>query len=306
MFGGHAFNIAAAASTAKIFTDKSDELIPLMEPFLNSAFRDQWIDITTPELNYPITNPTKVRYEIIHTFIAYGASAYRSVKVLNEIVECGNCDSYGHDSILYIKATKAIEYLRKVTPACCRKENIDKTVQTSIRLIDKQDRGMVSMSHLKFIDQDGQNIIFDDLKAKPFVLTFFYTQCANPLKCASTVHRLGELEKECIKNNLMNKIGIYGMTYDSDFDTPKILKKYGKMYGVTFNNHMKFLKTVDPSTAGLSDQLQLRVNYGAGSVNQHGIQLFIFDKNEKIAALSDNEVWAVDDVYKILLELTKE
>ena len=87
---------------------------------------------------------------------------------------------------------------------------------------------------------------------KPFVLAFFYTQCTNALKCVSTVHRLGELETECIKDNLPDRVGIYGMTYDPDFDTPSILKKYGEMYGVRFNKNMKFLKTEDSSGAILS------------------------------------------------------
>jgi len=305
LFAGHSFNIAAAAAAGRNFTDKSDELVPLMEPFLNSSFRDEWVDITTPELNYPIKNPTKARYEIIRTLIAYGASAYRSVNLLDEIVECNNFGSYGRDSALYLKAVKAANYLRKVTPECCQKEAIVK-VQHGIQLINKQYRKTIPIGHMKLIDQEGQSLKFDDLRHKPFVLTFFYTQCTNALKCVSTVHRLGELETECIKNNMGDRVGIYGMTYDPDFDSPSILKKYGKMYGVKFNENTKFLKTVDNLNASFSSQLELRVNYGAGSVNQHGIQLFIFDKEGELAAVCDNDLWAVDDVYKILMELTKE
>ena len=122
----------------------------------------------------------------------------------------------------------------------------------------------------------------------------------------STVHRLGELETECMNDNLADKIGIYGMTYDPDFDTPSILKKYGEMYGVGFNKNMKFLKTEDSSGPTLSNQLQLRVNYGAGTVNQHGIQLFVFDKQGRLAAVCDNDSWSVSDVKNCLASLIDE
>lgn len=306
LFAGHAFNIAAAAAAARRFTNKSSELVPLMEPFLNSLFHDEWVDITTPELNYPIANPTKARYEIILSLIAFGPPAFRSVKLLDEIVECKNCGSYGGDSTLYTKALKATEYLRKVTPVCCQKETIVKSEQPGILLIDNQNRKNVSMRQVKLIDQEGKTLEFDDLMDKPFVLTFFYTQCTNALKCVSTVHRLGELEEECNKNNLAHRVGIYGITYDPDFDTPSILKKYGKMYGIKFSDNMKLLKTADNSFAPLINQLKLRVSYGAGSVNQHGLQLFVFDKKGKLAAVCDNDLWNVNDVYKILNELIKE
>ena len=51
------------------------------------------------------------------------------------------------------------------------------------------------------------------------------------------------------------------------------------------------------------NQLQVRVNYGAGTVNNHGIQLFIFDKKGRIAAICDNDAWSASDVKKFLVNL---
>lgn len=305
LFGDHSINIAAAAVTARNFPDKSSELIPLMEPYLNSSFPDEWVDITTSELNYPILHPTKARYEIISTLAVYGTTAYQSVKLLDEIAACGNCREYGFDSTLYKKAREVAEHIRKVTPECCKKE-IASTEQHNIMFIEKQNRKTISTYGIKIIDQEGDSLQFNDLTEKPFVLTFFYTQCTNASKCVSTVHRLGELETECIKNNIADKIGIYGITYDPDFDTPAILKKYGKMYGVRFNADTKFFKTTSLLDMAFLNQLQLRVNYGAGTVNQHGIQLFIFDKQGKLAAVCDNNSWSVNEVKKYLMNLINE
>jgi len=114
IFADHGISIAAAAATARNFRNKASELVPLMEPFLSSSYPDEWVDISTPELNYPIINPTKARYEIIQTLVAFGASAYHSVNSLDRIAACNGCGEYGRDSALYKKASQAAEYIRKV------------------------------------------------------------------------------------------------------------------------------------------------------------------------------------------------
>ena len=96
------------------------------------------------------------------------------------------------------------------------------------------------------------------------------------------------------------------MTYEPDFDTPHILKKYGKLYGVKLNENTKFFKSVSNSPTIFFDQLQVRVYYGAVTVNNHGIQLFIFDKVGKLAAFCDNDLWSVSDVKKCLMSLVDE
>ena len=306
LFADHTINIAAASVTARNFPEKSSELIPLMEPFLSSSFPDEWVDITTPELNYPIIHPTKARYEIIITLRSYGASGYRSIKLLDAITECKNCGLYGYDSFLYKKALNTAEYIRKITPLCCQKETTTETANHSIVLIDKSDRNKIVEGNIRLVDEEGNSIQFNDLTDKPFVLTFFYTQCTNASKCVSTVHRLGELETECYQSDLSGKVGIYGITYDPDFDAPPIMKKYGKMYGVKFNDNTKFLKTSSNTEIALFNQLQVRVSYGAGTVNNHGIQLFIFDKKGRIAAVCDNDAWSASDVKKCLVNLMEE
>jgi hypothetical protein len=69
---------------------------------------------------------------------------------------------------------------------------------------------------------------------------------------------------------------------------------------------VKFLKNTGSPDASFFNQLQVRVSYGAGSINQHGIQLFVFDKKGRLAAVCDNDLWEVEDVYKIIGELAKE
>lgn len=297
LFGGHVFGIATAAVAARSFPDRAAELVPLLEPFLGSAFEDQWVDVTTPDLNYPVLHPTKARQEIIRTLAAFGAPAYRSVKLLEEIA--------ASDPDLARQAAEAAEAIVAATPPCCRKEAAG-TARKRLRFIDGQDRKELTAGRLKLLDQEGRSLRFQDLVGKPFVLTFFYTQCTNALKCVATVDRLGELEAGIAGQGLAGWVGIYGMTYDPGFDSPSILRKYGEMYGVRFSDTVRFLKPAGGSGAALHDRLKLRVSYGAGTVNQHGIQLFVFDRKGRLAATSDNDLWVVDEVKDCLIRLAAE
>ena len=307
LFPSHAINIAAAALTAKNFPERSDELIPLLEPFLTSSFTDQLVDLTTPQLSYPISHPTKARYEIITTLLSFGPAAYSTVGQLNEIAQCGYCSIYGSDSSLALRAKNAAASIIERTPPCCRKETATTTPKPGkIKLLDRKDRNIRFPANLDLSDQEGTTLTTNNLSGRPFLISFFDTQCTNQTKCVATVQRLRDLESLLAKNNLSGKIGIYGITYDPDFDTPPILKKYGQMYGVTFGKSMRFLQAAGNSNNTLISQLQVRVNYGAGTVNQHGIQLFLFDKNSRLAGICDNDRWDIKDAYARLLQLAKE
>jgi cytochrome oxidase Cu insertion factor (SCO1/SenC/PrrC family) len=305
LFGGHAFGIAAAAVAARNFPQKADELVPLMEPFLGHTYEDQWVDLSTPELKYPLENPTRARHEIVRTLATYGARACRSLPRLDE-VRAGKLGSQAADDVLHREATMAAEHIRRVSPLCRRESTPTGATAAGLRVIEKRQRKPFPTHSLKLVDQDGQPLEFRALRGSPFALTFFYSRCTNTMKCVMTVRRLSALVTECAKDDLTDRVGIYGMTYDPQFDGPSILKKYGSMHGMKFSRNVRLVKTAGELGTAFREQLQLRVSYGAGSVNQHGIQLFVFDKEGRLAATHDNELWSPLDVKNCLARLAAE
>lgn len=305
VFGGHGYGVAAAAIAARRFPERSSELLPLLEPYLGSHFDDQPVDVTTPELNYPLAQPTRARHEIIRTMVGFGSRAYRSVAALEAIGRCPNCGTYASDAALPRKAIEAAREIRELTPPCCRKEAAAVDA-TGVRVIDRRHRKRVPMRAMRLVDQEGQAMRFADLRGRPFVLTFFYSQCPNLLKCVLTVRRLAALAKECADSAVAGKVGVYGMTLDPHFDSPSVLRKYGSMHGMKFGPNVRLLKTGGPIPADVANALSLRVSYGAGSVSQHGVQLFVFDKEGRLAATHDNELWAPADVKNVLEALAAE
>lgn len=309
LFAGHAFNVAAAAHTARRFPDKGKELMPLLLPFLQGAYQEEWVDITTYELNYPLGHPTKARYEVIKTLPHFGPEAYPAVKCLRAtLAEEGQRHEALRDAVLIALCQQAIDGILSATPLCCRKEAPDEgpSAVGNAQFIPVKSRAKINAAGVEWVDQDGRPVKYSDLTGKPFVLTFFYTRCTNMLKCAATVDRLGKLQQLAVSGGIGKKVGIYAMTYDPDFDRPSILRSYGEAYGLSFADKVKFLAAQGNSEKGLSEQLGLRVGYGHGSVNQHGIQLLVMDKKGRIAFVYDNELWSAAAVYGHLRQLMKE
>lgn len=305
-FGEYAFNIAAAAYTARNYKSRSMELIDLFAPYLKTEFRDELVDITTYKLRYPIANPTRVRYEVLETLVQFGPDAYGALSMIDQLHRYISSNRFYNDSVLVAKCAYASRRINDLTPICCRKAPAVKPMEKYIKLISKNEREPITARNLPLIDQEGRSVQFKQLTGKPFVLTFFYTRCANPLKCVSTIDRLARLQQALINQQTINKVGIYAITYDPEFDKPSLLKSFGNVYGIKFSENVRFLLPADESAKAFTSQLQLRVNYGYGSVNLHGSQLYLFDKKGRLSLVSDNEKWTVDQVMDHLNRLMGE
>lgn len=306
VFAVDARTVAAAAVAARSMSDHADEIVPLMETFLNPTFDDETADVTTPELKYPLTHPTTARREIIRTLVVFGKYAYRAVPLLQAIASCRECGTWSTDPQIVRRAAEAAAQIRDATPECCRKSPSANAPPRGLQIVARRERKPVESSSLPLLDQEGKSLRFSDLHGRPFVLAFFYTRCTNPVKCVSTIRRLRDLAADCAKDDRARKAGIFGMTYDPKFDTPQRLRNYGTAQGMTFAPNVRLVKAAIDSGDALRRELDLRVSYGAGTVSQHGIQLFVFDKQGKLAATHDNEVWTVADVRKCLAQLAAE
>jgi len=305
------FNIAAAAHTAKILNTNVNEIINHLNNQLIRIIQDEWVDITTYTLDYPLNKPTKAKHEIIKTLDEFGSAAQTSIHLLNEIIENENKRPVDKDTKLIELAKNALQSIKakRQLPMCCQKDVllISNTDSNSPKIIDKEDRNSIPpIDGASLIDQNGDKIDFNDLTGKPFILTFFYTSCSNALKCASTIEKLTNLQKLIEKSNMANKVSIYAMTYDPDFDTPEVLKRYGKAFGVKFTDNFKFLIPVQDYKNQFFNALDLKVNYGVGSVNHHGTQLFVCDHHGNIAVAYQNTIWKNKGLLQKLKIILKE
>ena len=339
-YGYHPYVAAAAARTARLVNTNKASLIPLFSRYFDNRFIDDYVDLDNYGSFWPLKNPTSVRLEAIKTLSEIGDSdPQTAAMLLKKITEAGPATALG-DEKLKVAARTALEKINTFSAAhnhvnhsehsghgehssmmhgtaaatsahahgqeasCCSKEGV--AGNENVVWIDPGKRVLKQIADLKAIDQEGN--IFDINKAlgKPFVLTFFYTRCDNPTKCSATVTNLAALENDLKKEGLADKVSLFAITLDPNFDNFNQIKAYGEDRGAQFDENFKFLTFNSDLHQKLVKDLGVSVNYGAGLVNIHSTQLLFFDKKGRLAKSYDNAVWANESLVNDFKTLLKE
>ena len=102
----------------------------------------------------------------------------------------------------------------------------------------------------QFTAQDGSAVSSADFKGKIWVANFIFTRCAGP--CPIMTTRMAALNQAL--GGKTQDVELVSFTVDPEYDTPEVLKEYGKQVGAT-PERWKFL-------TGPKDQIETTVMKG--------------------------------------------
>ncbi|MFZ0427681.1 MAG: SCO family protein [Acidobacteriota bacterium] len=140
-----------------------------------------------------------------------------------------------------------------------------------------------------------------DLLGKVWVVDFIFTRCAGP--CPLMTQRMKTLQDELSSQGLLgpeSDVRLVSITVDPEYDTPRILEDYGKLWGArpgtwifltgppdtllsTIQTGFKVTATREPSSADMPGMPQIR----------HGTNFLLVDKQgwiRRIAHLEDPDL----------------
>ena len=87
------------------------------------------------------------------------------------------------------------------------------------------------MPDYKFTNELGKAVSLSDFKGKAVALTFLFTRCPFPTFCPRMATNLKEAAKRLKeKSDAPKNWHLLAVTIDPEFDTPAVLKEYGKNY----------------------------------------------------------------------------
>lgn len=172
--------------------------------------------------------------------------------------------------------------------------------------IEPEKRKSAFTRNYGFKNQDNQSVASDDLKGKPLVITFLYTRCTNALKCPLAASTFAALEEKLTRLELLNKVRLIVVTYDPEYDSPMILKKYAKGKSISAEKDAMLLQPDESQKNALFDDLELPVNFSNGRVNIHGIKLLLLDSQSRIAKTYKTVIWENEKVVKDIQQLLAE
>lgn len=119
-------------------------------------------------------------------------------------------------------------------------------------------------------NEDGQTTTLTDLTNHVWVADIIFTRCAS--QCPRMTAQMKTVQDGLAQDD---NVRLVTLTTDPDYDSPKILKRYGQRYGADFNRWM-FLTGTKSEIAGLAgDSLKLGSTPVAPANQKTPVDLFI-------------------------------
>ena len=150
------------------------------------------------------------------------------------------------------------------------------------------------------IDQHGNFLQIRELRGKAFVLNFIFTSCKVATMCPASTQRMAELQ-ELSRARAMENLHFVTITFDPEFDSPGILRSYGKNYGLE-NDNFHLLTSTQETVDDLLRLFGILTVEEDGTIN-HTMATLLVDANGRIAFRKEGSQWSVDEFLKEAKEL---
>ncbi len=156
-----------------------------------------------------------------------------------------------------------------------------------------------------FTNQDKAKIRLGAFKGKVIALTFIYTRCPLPDFCIRMSDSFSKVQNALKKDASLNgKWHLFSVTFDPDYDTPKVLKAYGKTYGADFAD-WDFLVTDKASLQKFADGFDLTYQPDEGGLIAHTLRTILIDQQGNLVRVLKGNDWTPDQVVQGIRDLTR-
>lgn len=142
------------------------------------------------------------------------------------------------------------------------------------------------------IDQHGAFVRAKDFRGKPFMVNFIFTRCQAPEMCPASSTKMEELQEKARKAGL-DDLHFVTISFDPAFDSPGILRSYGRGYGMEFENY-HLLTGTEEVIEDLLRQFGILTMEEDGTIN-HTIATLLVDAKGRVAYREEGPSWKVEN-----------
>ncbi|MGK0310189.1 MAG: protein SCO1/2 [Lentimonas sp.] len=150
------------------------------------------------------------------------------------------------------------------------------------------------------IDQHGNFLQIRELRGNAFVLNFIFTRCKVATMCPASTTRMSKLQDVSSEASLEN-VRFVTVTFDPEFDSPGIMRSYGKNYSLD-NENFHLLTSTQETVDDLLRLFGILTVEEDGTIN-HTMATLLIDANGRIAFRKEGSKWTVDEFLKEIEEL---
>lgn len=272
----HAYAVASAARTVRAMEKPHPEMARYLVKSISNIWKmDKPVSFETFEHAWPLSNYTTALDEIFTSLSWMGAYAKAE---LNDLVMLRDECKYQFNPSIFEKMCDCIEVIlndERTFKTCCIKP-----LKKLPSFAGNRECG--SLNQIQLQDQEGHLVKWGEyFSGKYSLVAFFYVTCTNPKKCSQTIYNLAEIQRLLNSASLSQQVNLAAITYTSEQDSPDELKNYGHVRGLEFNDRCKMFRCSNGAEQ-LTNALNLQVNYIGQTVNQHSIELFLFNETGEL------------------------
>jgi protein SCO1/2 len=159
-----------------------------------------------------------------------------------------------------------------------------------------------SVPDFDLVDQNGAPIKLSDFHGTAVLVTFIYTRCPLPNFCPLMSTRFSELQDRLGKK-FSGKVHLISVSFDPQYDTPEVMKEYGKHFGArtkTWSLATGTQRQVD-HVAGLFGLIKEKDANGY----THDLRTALISPDGKLVHIWRSNVWTGDEVEARVAEVLR-
>ncbi len=162
------------------------------------------------------------------------------------------------------------------------------------------------------VNQDGKRIHLAEYRGKTLLITFVYTRCPQPDQCTLMSNNFAAIDQGLKKQpDLYDKTHLLTITFDPDYDTPKVMRSYGASHTGRYSDetfqHWEFATGSKDEVKGIAQFFGLRYYHDTESDDDqvmHSLRTAIVGGDGKLFKLYRGNEWKPAEIINDLTTLT--
>jgi cytochrome oxidase Cu insertion factor (SCO1/SenC/PrrC family) len=294
--GNSPLEVAAAAHAVATLGERGREFTPHLLTALGVRLSVEELSLARFEQDYPPSEATTAQLELVRALGRIAPADDRDLHTALEQV----IDDPERDPRLVAEARRVLDR-QAVAQA-------DGPPLPSLASLWHPPAQRPRLQHLgiAYKDHDGRGGTLAQLVDRPVLITFFYSRCQNSKKCSMAVSWMAALQQQLAKAGAADGVRLLAVSYEPQVDTPERIHRFAADRGMQLGANALALQLDAKGEKRLLDELQAPVNFSAGWVNTHGVELSLLDAQGRIVRQYETTIWdndqVVADVQRLLAE----
>ncbi len=150
-----------------------------------------------------------------------------------------------------------------------------------------------SFPDFALLDENSQPVNLVDYRGSVVALTFIFTRCPVPEYCPAMMRNFGEVDR-LLKEDAQTpeNYKLLTVSFDAGFDTPEILKAYGRQFGQDATHNWNLLSSPDSEQIKtLGESVGLMFGKSNTAIYTHNLRTVVLDGDGKITKIFTDESW---------------